>query len=217
MSKKFMKYISNEYNLRVNLVENLPSYSCLLRQFPIFNDALCLLLVLVLMLIEGIILVRVIFWNVLIERAFYVIPWYTMFFIKMRACILSDDVVIINLGFLFLFVLYEFTFLFTYFVATGCEEWSRSIHAERIIFLEMARESHKIVMKILIQNSLNYEQTWPVYKNLQATLASPSSYIVKKVLRLEISVYSYPNVSNIQMHMWYWCLKSYIFIECFEC
>ena len=140
-----------------------------------------------------------------------------MFFIKMRACILSDDAVIINLGFLFLFVLYEFTFLFTYFVATRCEEWRRSIHAERIIFLEMARESHQIVMKILIQNSLNYEQTWPVYKNLQATLASPSSYIVKKVLRLEISVYSYPNVSNIQMHMWYWCLNFYIFIECFEC
>ena len=36
---------------------------------------------------------------------------------------------------------------------------------------------------------------------LQAALASPSSDIVKKVLRLEISVYSYPNVSNIQMHM----------------
>ena len=166
MSKKLMKHISSEYSLHVNLVENLPSYSCLPRQFPIFNDALCLLLVLVLMLIEGIILVRVIFWNVLIERAFYVIPWYTMFFIKMRACILSDDAVIINLGFLFLFVLYEFTFLFTYFVATRCEEWRRSIHAERIIFLEMARESHQIVMKILIQNSLNYEQTWLVYKNL---------------------------------------------------
>ena len=83
-------------------------------------------------------------WNVLIERAFYVIAWYTVFFIKMRACILPDDAIMIDLGFLFLFLLYEFTFLFTYFVATGCKEWSRSIHAERIIFLEMARESHQI-------------------------------------------------------------------------
>ena len=40
----------------------------------------------------------------------------------------------------------------------------------------------------------------------QVAPASPSSYIVKKVLRLEIPVYSYPNVSNIRMHMWYWCL-----------
>ena len=39
------------------LSESLPSYSCLLHQYPIFNEALCLLLVLVLMLIGGIILV----------------------------------------------------------------------------------------------------------------------------------------------------------------
>ena len=58
MSKKLMKRISSEYSLRVNLIENLPSYSCLLHQFPIFNDAPCLLLVSVLMLIGGIILVR---------------------------------------------------------------------------------------------------------------------------------------------------------------
>ncbi len=32
----------------------------------------------------------------------------------------------------------------------------------------------------------------------QVPPASPSSYIAKKVLRLEIPVYSYPNVSNIQ-------------------
>ena len=57
MLKKLMKRINSEYCLCVNLVENLPSYSCLLRQFPIFNDALRLLLVLVLMLIGGIILV----------------------------------------------------------------------------------------------------------------------------------------------------------------
>ena len=58
MLKKLMKLISSEYSLCVNLIENLPSYSCLLRQFPILNDALRLLLVLVLMLIGGIILVR---------------------------------------------------------------------------------------------------------------------------------------------------------------
>ena len=57
MSKKLMQCISSEYSMRVNLVEKLPSYSCLLLQFPIFNDALCLLLVLVLMLIGGIVLV----------------------------------------------------------------------------------------------------------------------------------------------------------------
>ena len=55
-----MKQISSEYSLRVNLVESLFSifsYSCLLHQLSIFNDALYLLLVLVPMLIGGIILV----------------------------------------------------------------------------------------------------------------------------------------------------------------
>ena len=86
-------------------------------------------------------------WNVLIERAFYVIAWYTVFFIKMRACILPDDAIMIDLGFLFLFLLYEFTFLFTYFVATGCKEWSRSIHAERIIFLEWQEKATKLALE----------------------------------------------------------------------
>ena len=60
MLKKLMKQISSEYSLRVNLVESLFSifsYSCLLHQLSIFNDALYLLLVLVPMLIGGIILV----------------------------------------------------------------------------------------------------------------------------------------------------------------
>lgn len=54
----------------------------------------------------------------------------------------------LEVGFLCLFLSYHFqtclTNLLFSFHEIGCEEWSRGLHASRVIITEMARESHKI-------------------------------------------------------------------------
>ena len=129
----------------------------------------------------------------------------------MRACILPDDAIIINLGFLFYYM--NLLSCSHILLRQDVKNEAEAYMLKELSFLKwqeketkLAHEDTDTKLVQLQANAASLEENlktkrYMLWNLLQAAPASPSSNIVKKVLRLKISVYSYLNVSNIQMHM----------------